>query len=47
MSGTIQQAAFAGRLDGIKYYVRKGLIEEYDPRGFCAIHYAAEKGFIK
>jgi ankyrin repeat protein len=46
LSGSLQLAAFAGRLDSIKWFLRKhSPIDEYDSKGFSALHYAADKGF--
>jgi hypothetical protein len=46
ISGSLQLAAFAGRLDSIKWFLRKhSPIDEYDSKGFSALHYAADKGF--
>jgi hypothetical protein len=46
ISGTIQLGAFSGRLDSIKWFLRKRTpIDEYDSKGFSALHYAADKGF--
>jgi hypothetical protein len=46
LSGSLQLGAFAGRMDSVKWFLKKHTpIDEYDTKGYCALHYAAEKGF--
>lgn len=45
LSGSLQLGAFGGRLDAVKWFLRKHTpIDECDLKGFAALHYAAEKG---
>lgn len=46
LSLTIHLGAFRGRLDTVKWFIKKNknTPEDLDSKGYCAIHYAAEQG---
>lgn len=49
LSLSIHLAATQGRVDAVNWFVRtrRATVDDYDGKGFCAIHYAAEKGHAK
>ena len=49
MYTTLHKAAMDGDVEGILYFLHRKLnhVEDYDHKGFAALHYAAEKGYLR
>lgn len=48
LSTSLHDAAFQGRPDAVKYFIRAMHVpvDDYDTKGYCAIHYSAQNGYI-
>ena len=49
LSLSIHLAATQGRVDAVNWFVRtrRATADDYDGKGMCPVHYAAEKGHEK